>query len=59
MQAERMAGVPNVELVAVDFAQHNVIEPLIRQQRFMPLLKKLVGAPAVQFDDNARERPGP
>ena len=54
-----MAGVPNVELVAVDFAQHNVIEPLIRQQRFMPLLKKLVGAPAVQFDDNARERPGP
>lgn len=37
-QAERIAGLPNVELVAVDYAQHNVVEPLIRQREFLPLL---------------------
>jgi len=37
-QAERMAGLPNVELVAVDCGEHNVIDPLIQQGEFMPLL---------------------
>jgi len=37
-----MAGLPNVELVAIDHAQHNVIEPLIRKRQFMPLLERLV-----------------
>jgi pimeloyl-ACP methyl ester carboxylesterase len=41
-QAERIAGLPNVELVAVDYAQHNVIDPLIRQREFMPLLCRLL-----------------
>jgi len=45
MQAERMAGLPNVDLVAVDFAQHDVIEPLIRQRRFMPLLEQSAPPP--------------
>jgi hypothetical protein len=43
-QAERMAGLPNVELVAVDHAQHNTIEPLIRQRQLMPLLHRLLSA---------------
>lgn len=41
-QAARMAGLPNVELVAIDHAQHNVIEPLIRKRQLMPLLERLV-----------------
>ena len=41
-QAERMAGLPNVELVSINHAQHNVIEPLIRNRDFMPLLERLV-----------------
>lgn len=41
-QAERIAGLPNVELVAVDYAQHNVVEPLIRQREFLPLLCRLL-----------------
>jgi hypothetical protein len=41
-QAERMAGLPNMELLAVDYGQHNVIEPLIRQGAFMPLLRRLL-----------------
>jgi hypothetical protein len=41
-QAERMAGLPDVELVAVDHAQHNVIDPLIRNWEFMPLLQRLL-----------------
>jgi len=43
IQAERMAGLREVEVIAVDFAQHNVLEPLIRQRLFMPLLQRLVG----------------
>jgi hypothetical protein len=41
-QAERIAGLPNVELIAVDYAQHNVIEPLIRQRDFLPLLDRFL-----------------
>lgn len=41
-QAERMAGLPNVELVTVDYAQHNVIDPLIRNGELMPLLERLL-----------------
>jgi hypothetical protein len=37
-QAERIVGLPNVELVAVDYAQHNVVDPLIRQGGLQPLL---------------------
>jgi hypothetical protein len=41
-QAERLAGLPNVELVPVDYAHHNVIEPLIREGRLMTLLQRLL-----------------
>jgi hypothetical protein len=41
-QAERMAGLPNVELIAVNHAQHNVLEPLIQTRAFMPLLERLL-----------------
>ena len=41
-QAERVAGLPNVELVQVDYAQHNVVEPLIRQREFLPLLYRFL-----------------
>jgi hypothetical protein len=37
-----MAGLPNVELVAVDYAQHNVLDPLIRNGEFLPLLQRLL-----------------
>jgi pimeloyl-ACP methyl ester carboxylesterase len=39
-QAERLARLPNVELVGVDYAQHNVVDPLIRERKFMPLLHR-------------------
>jgi hypothetical protein len=41
-QAERMAGLPNVELLPMDCAQHNAIDPLIRTGRLMPLLERLL-----------------
>jgi len=41
-QAERMAGLPNVELLPVDHAQHNTIDPLIRRRQLMPLLDRLL-----------------
>jgi hypothetical protein len=42
MQAERIAGLPNVELIAVDYGQHNVIDPLIRRGEFSPLLNRFL-----------------
>ena len=46
-QAERMAGVPDVELIAVDGkAQHNVIDLLIRQGRLLDLLNCLLASEA-------------
>jgi hypothetical protein len=42
LQAERIAGLPNVELVGVDYAQHNVVDPLIRRREFLPLLCRLL-----------------
>jgi hypothetical protein len=41
-QAERMAGLPNVELMPSDFGQHNVLDPLIRERQFMPLLRRFL-----------------
>src|SRR5215216_1099341 len=42
-QAERMASLPNVELIAVESsAQHNVVDPLIRQGNFFSLLQRLL-----------------
>lgn len=43
-QAERMAGSPHVELVAVEYAQHNVLDPLIREGKFLPLLHRLLSS---------------
>jgi hypothetical protein len=43
-QAERMAGMPNVELVPVEHAQHNVVDPLVRNREFMSLLRRLLSA---------------
>ena len=43
-QAKRMAGMPNVELLPMDYAQHNVIEPLIRNHELMPLLERHLSA---------------
>ena len=44
--AQRMAGLPNVELVPVDATTHNVLEPLIKGRTFLPLLNRLLSAPA-------------
>jgi hypothetical protein len=42
-QAERMAGVPNVELIALtSAAKHNVVDELIRQGKFADLLQRLL-----------------
>ena len=47
-QAERMAGLPNVELIPVShYSQHNVVHPLIRQGRFLTLLFRLLSATAL------------
>jgi hypothetical protein len=44
-QAERMAGLLNVELIAVDgAAKHNVVDSLIRQGKFLDLLHRLLAA---------------
>jgi hypothetical protein len=44
-QAERMCGLPNVELVAVEgHTQHNVVDPLIRQGDYLKLLYRLLSA---------------
>ena len=39
LQAERLAGLSNVELIGVNYAQHNVLDPLIRERRLMFLLR--------------------
>lgn len=44
-QAERLWGLPNVELIGVDSAQHNVIDPLIRKRDLLPLLHHLLSQP--------------
>ena len=41
-QAERFAGLPNVELVAVDYDQHNVLDALVRSGNFLPILRRLL-----------------
>lgn len=41
-QAERIAGLPNVELVPVDCAKHNVLDPLVRDLTLMPLLQRFL-----------------
>jgi amino acid adenylation domain-containing protein len=41
-QAERFAGLSNVELVAVDYDQHNVLDELVRAGDFLPLLYRLL-----------------
>ena len=41
-QAERIAHLPNVELVPVDCAQHNVLDPLVRELALMPLLQRFL-----------------
>ena|SRR6266545_1813670 len=44
-QAERMSGLPNVELVEIDGpAKHNVVDSLIRQGKFLDLLHRLLAA---------------
>ena len=44
-QAERIGGLPNVEVIGVDRARHNVIDALMRQQKFLPLLHRLLASP--------------
>jgi pimeloyl-ACP methyl ester carboxylesterase len=41
-QAERMAGLPNVKLFAVNHVEHNVIDPLIQDGKLMTLLDCLL-----------------
>lgn len=54
-QAERMAGLPDVELVPVDCGEHNVVDPLIRQRKFMPLLHRfLLNESVVKNERHAR-----
>jgi hypothetical protein len=42
-----MAGLPNVELIAADHGQHDVMDPLIRNRELTPLLERLM-SPATQ-----------
>jgi hypothetical protein len=45
LQAEQMAGLPNVELVPVEgYFHHNIIDPLIRRREFLPLLHRLLAS---------------
>jgi hypothetical protein len=42
-QAERLAGLPTVELISVSGeSHHNVVHPLIRKGQFLPLLLRLL-----------------
>jgi hypothetical protein len=41
-QAERMAGLPGVELLPHDYSQHNVVHPLICEGRFPTMLLRLL-----------------
>jgi len=44
--AERMAGLPNVELLPITgYAQHNIVDPLIRQGNYLPLVEGLLSGP--------------
>jgi hypothetical protein len=43
LQAEQLAGLPNVELLPVEgHSHHNVIDPLIRRREFLPLLYRFL-----------------
>jgi acyl-CoA synthetase (AMP-forming)/AMP-acid ligase II/acyl carrier protein len=41
-QAEQLAGLSNVELLAVDSALHNVVDPLVRRREFLTLLQRFL-----------------
>jgi hypothetical protein len=44
-QAERMSGLPNVQLLPVEhYPHHNVVDPLIRRGQFMNVLYRLLDA---------------
>jgi hypothetical protein len=43
-QAERLAGLPDVELIPVEHAQHNVLDPLIRSGQLLPLVDRLLSS---------------
>lgn len=57
LQAEQMAGLPNVELIAVNRPQHNVIDPLIADQQFMPLLLQLLSTASPASCNEKPSRP--
>jgi hypothetical protein len=47
-QAERIAGLSRVKLIAVHSAHHNVVDPLVRERTFLPLLQEFLS----EVDDN-------
>ncbi len=50
-QAERMAGLPGVELIAVDrCAQHNVSETLMRRKEYAGILHRLLSLRAIEAE---------
>jgi pimeloyl-ACP methyl ester carboxylesterase len=57
-QAERMSGLPNVELVAVDgYTQHNVVDPLIRQGNYLCLLNRLLSTERIPTTSRLNDAP--
>ncbi len=61
LHAERMAGLPNVELRPVDgFDGHFIASELIRRGEYLPLLRGFVsGKPPWRRDDDDPSRPAP
>jgi len=56
-QAQRLAGLPNVELMPVaGESHHNVVHPLIRKGQFLPLLVRLLSEAAVAVPEAAADR---
>jgi acyl-CoA synthetase (AMP-forming)/AMP-acid ligase II/acyl carrier protein len=51
LQAEQMAGLPGVHLIAVrNYIHHNVIDPLIQRQELLDLLMRLLSLEKIQRD---------
>jgi acyl-CoA synthetase (AMP-forming)/AMP-acid ligase II/acyl carrier protein len=50
-QAERIAGLSRVKLIAVHSAHHNVVDPLVRERTLLPLLQEFLSG----VDDNVSE----
>jgi len=50
-QAERIAGLSRVKVIAVRSTHHNVIDPLIRERTFLPLLQEFLSGVVDTVDE--------